>query len=124
MLTVCVCASACYSQIAFPSPDIIGKPAKNLQNWMFVPENAAYPDSIRFDLKNGNIVGIVCNYKPSAAEYIGSKNELQHFLGVEPRETNGAHTIWRLEGKKCVVTLTTFNDEKQGLTIIIQQFSL
>src|SRR3990172_5446983 len=85
VLLVCFASFAALADVAFPKTDAIGQSAERLQNWIQVPTNAVYPDSVQFDVKNGRIAGIVCDYSGKAINYPSVKAELQRVLSVEPR---------------------------------------
>jgi|SRR5579884_1324093 hypothetical protein len=121
ILLLCFCPLAALADVAFPKTDAIGQSVEGLQNWILVPTNAVYPDSVQFDLKNGRIAGIVCEYSGKAINYPSVKAELQRALGVEPRVSGSVTTAWRIEAKKCAVMLT-LDEEKKVLRIIVRGF--
>src|SRR5574341_1521834 len=106
VLLMCFGSLDALADIAIPKLDAIGQSAERLQNWIQVPTNAVYPDSVQFDLKNGRIAGIVCEYSEKAINYPSVKAELQRVLSVEPRVSGSVTTAWRIEAKKCAVMLT------------------
>lgn len=112
VLLACVGSFAAQADIVFPKTDIIGQSVEKLQNWLQVPTNAIYPDSVQFDLKNGRIAGIVCEYSGKAIDYPSIKAELQHVFGVKPRISGSVTTAWRIEAKKCAVMLTSDEGKK------------
>jgi hypothetical protein len=121
LLGACFSSVANSADVAFPRADAIGKSVGELRDWLNVPTNAIFPDSVQLDLKNGKVVGVICEYSGKAISYSSAKDEIQRIINVAPRLSDGRTTAWRIEASKTAIMLT-IDEQTKLMKIIVRGF--